>query len=585
MRKTKIVCTIGPASENKDVFKELVKSGLNVARLNFSHGDHEEHLVRIKNIKAVREELKVPVAILLDTKGPEIRTGKFSEPEVTLQEGQKFIITTRDIMGNQDICNVSYTGLPKDVTEGNSILIDDGLVELEVTKVINDTDIECLVKNSGIVKNHKGVNVPGVKINLPAITEKDKKDIEFGIENDIDFIAASFVRKASDVLAIRKILEDNRAEHIHIISKIENQEGMDNLEEIIEVSDGIMVARGDLGVEIPTEEVPLAQKRMIQLCNKAGKPVITATQMLDSMIRNPRPTRAEVTDVANAIFDGTDAIMLSGETAAGKYPIEAVKMMANIATRTEAAINYRELLRRKSIEKEITVTDAISHATCNTASDLEASAIITATSSGYTAKMVSKFKPKAPIIAATTTERVRRRLTLTWGVETVLIEVMQSTDDVIEGAVAGALDKGLIKRGDLVVITAGVPVGFTGTTNLIKVHIVGDVLVSGMGVGKRAATGRVVIVNDNNYATVQFNEGDILVSRATDKEIVPLMELAGAVITEEGGLTSHAAIVGLNLSKPTVVGAEGATYKLKDGDIVTVDSATGLIYSGKTRVL
>ncbi|KAB3536321.1 pyruvate kinase [Alkaliphilus pronyensis] len=585
MRKTKIVCTIGPASENKDVFRELVKNGLNVARLNFSHGDHKEHLNRIENIKAIRDELDVPVALLLDTKGPEIRTGKFSVPEVQLEEGQKFTLTIRDVLGNNEICNITYTGLPKDVVKGNSILIDDGLVELEVEKVLNDTDIECIVKNAGVVKNHKGVNVPGVKINLPAITTKDREDIEFGIENDIDFIAASFVRKASDVLAIRKILEDNGAEHIHIISKIENQEGLDNLEEIIEVSDGIMVARGDLGVEIPTEEVPLAQKRMIQLCNKAGKPVITATQMLDSMIRNPRPTRAEVTDVANAIFDGTDAIMLSGETAAGKYPVEAVSMMANIAKTTEAAINYRELLRTKAIDKEITVTDAISHATCNTAMDLEASAIITATSSGYTAKMVSKFKPKAPIIAATTTNRIRRRLSLTWGVETVLTDVMESTDDVIDGAVSMALNKALIKRGDLVVITAGVPVGVTGTTNLIKVHIVGDVLVSGMGVGKRSATGKVVIVNESNYDSVDFNTGDILVAKATDKEVVPLMELAAAVITEEGGLTSHAAIVGLNLLKPTVVGADGATTKLKNGDIITVDAATGLIYSGKTRVL
>ncbi|WP_026476726.1 pyruvate kinase [Alkaliphilus transvaalensis] len=584
MRKTKIVCTIGPASENKEIFSQLVQQGLNVARLNFSHGDHEEHAKRIHTIKEVREELNIPVAILLDTKGPEIRTGKFKDPEVYLEEGQEFTITTRDILGDTTICAVSYDGLPNDVKEGNSILIDDGLIELEVKKVVNETDILCVVKNAGVVKNHKGVNVPGVSINLPAITEKDKRDIEFGIKMDIDFIAASFVRKAADVLAIRRILELNNAEHIHIISKIENQEGVDNLEEIIEVSDGIMVARGDLGVEIPTEEVPLVQKEMIRLCNKAGKPVITATQMLDSMIRNPRPTRAEVTDVANAIFDGTDAIMLSGETAAGKYPLEAVRMMADIAKRTEAAINYEELLKSKSIEKEITVTDAISHATCSTATDLQASAIITATSSGYTARMVSKFRPKAPIIAATVSERIRRRMTLMWGVYTVLTEPLQSTDDVIEVSVRRALENNLIRRGDLVVITAGVPVGVVGTTNLIKVHIVGDVVVSGIGVGKKAVTGKVVVINDASQKD-QFNVGDILVVQSTDKEMVSLIEMAGAVITEEGGLTSHGAIVGLHFGKPTIVGVADATSKLKTGDIVTVDSATGLVYSGKTRVM
>jgi len=584
MRKTKIVCTIGPACEEKEVFTSLVKQGLNVARLNFSHGSHEEHQKRIETIKAVREELKTPIAILLDTKGPEIRTGKFKDPEVHLVDGQEFTITTRDILGDNTICNVSYEGIAQDVKEGDQILIDDGLIGLRVTKIVSETDILCKVENAGVVKNNKGINIPGVKINLPAITPKDKGDIEFGIRMDIDFIAASFVRKASDVLEIKKILEENNAEHIQIISKIENQEGVDNLEEIIEISDGIMVARGDLGVEIPSEEIPLVQKRMIKLCNIAGKPVITATQMLDSMMRNPRPTRAEVTDVANAIFDGTDAIMLSGETAAGKYPLESVKMMAQIARRTEAAIDYRSLLNSKLMDKQITVTDAISHATCNTALDLEASAIITATSSGYTARMVSKFKPQAPIIAATVSERIRRRLCLSWGVETVLTQQLKSTDDVIDMSVEKALENKLIKRGDLVVITAGVPVGVVGTTNLIKVHIVGDVLVSGAGVGKKAVTGRVVVIEENGAAP-DFKQGDILVTVATDKELIPLIEMAGGIITEEGGLTSHAAIVGLHYGLPTVVGANDATQILKTGDIITVDAATGLIYSGKTRVL
>lgn len=585
MKKTKIVCTIGPASENKEVFKQLVLNGLNVARLNFSHGSHEEHRERIEMIKEVREELNEPVAILLDTKGPEIRTGKFKDPEVELKEGQKFTVTTRDVLGDHSICSVSYKGLANDVKPGDTILIDDGLVGLRVENIVDGTDIECTVENAGVVKNNKGVNVPGVKINLPAITEKDISDIKFGIEMDIDFIAASFVRKAADVLAIREILEAENADHIQIISKIENQEGMDNLDEIIEVSDGLMVARGDLGVEIPTEEIPLAQKEMIKKCNKAGKPVITATQMLDSMIRNPRPTRAEVTDVANAIFDGTDAIMLSGETAAGKYPIDAVKVMANIAKRAEASIDYHNLLKTKSIEREISVTDAISHATCTTAADLDASAILTATSSGYTTRMVSKFRPSAPIIAATTKESVRRRLSLIWGVQSILTEQLQSTDDIINISVQKALEAKLINNGDLIVITAGVPVGVAGTTNLIKVHIVGEVILTGTGIGRKAATGRVVVIDDLNGDYSKVQKGDILVTRFTDKDMVEAMERAGAIITEEGGLTSHSAIVGLNLGKPTLVGAHMATEKLKDGDIVTVDTIRGLVYSGETRVL
>ncbi|SMP45525.1 pyruvate kinase [Anoxynatronum buryatiense] len=585
MKRTKIVCTLGPASESKEVFKELVTHGLNVARLNFSHGSHEEHKKRIDVIKEVRREMKIPVAILLDTKGPEIRTGKFELPEVMLEEGQTFTITTRDVLGTQEICNVSYEGLPGDVSAGSQILIDDGLVGLEVLEVKDETDIVCRVLNGGIVKNHKGVNVPNVSINLPAITPKDRADIEFGIENGIDFIAASFVRKSADVLAIREILEQNNAGYIQIISKIENQEGMDNLDEIIEASDGIMVARGDLGVEIPTEEVPLAQKSMIRKCNKVGKPVITATQMLDSMIRNPRPTRAEVTDVANAIFDGTDAIMLSGETAAGKYPVDAVKTMSVIARRTESAIDYRELLRSKDLNKETSITDAISNATCNIAMDLGASAIVTATSSGYTARMVSKFRPAQIIVAATTDKRVTRQLSLSWGVYSVLTSHLESTDDIIDTSIAKALECELIQRGDLVVITAGVPVGVSGTTNLIKAHIVGEVLVAGMGIGKRAATGRVRFVTSDPETWKGFEDGDILVAAMTDADLVPLMNRAGAIVTEAGGLTSHAAVVGLNLEKPTVVGVTDALTTLKPGDLVTVDSGSGQIYSGRTQVL
>ena len=463
IKKTKIVCTLGPASENEETLRELIKNGLNVCRLNFSHGSHEEHKGRMDLVKKLREELNMPTAILLDTKGPEIRTGKFDVPEVFLEEGQTFTITMKDVIGDKERCTVSYKGLANDVKPGDTILIDDGLVGLTVKEVNND-DIVCEVQNSGIVKNHKGVNVPGVKVNLPAITEKDRSDIEFGIEQGIDFIAASFVRKVSDVLAIREILEENNAEHIKIISKIENQEGVENLDEIIEVSDGIMVARGDLGVEIPTEEIPVVQKLMIKKCNEAGKPVITATQMLDSMIRNPRPTRAEVTDVANAIYDGTDAIMLSGETAAGKYPVEAVKTMATIAKRAEETMRNR----RDKINKSKNVTDAISYATCTTAMDLEAKAILSSTASGHTARMVSKFRPDCPIVATTSNESVRRELALTWGVLPLLREKSANIDQVIVNSIEAAKTSNYVSKDDVVVITAG----GGETTNLIKVETV-----------------------------------------------------------------------------------------------------------------
>ncbi len=471
LKRTKIVCTLGPASQNEEILTQLVENGLNVCRMNFSHGSHEEHKGRMDLVKKVRENLNKPIAILLDTKGPEIRTGNFDQPEVLLEEGQKFTITMNDVMGTKEMCTVSYKGLANDVVVGDTILIDDGLVGLKVEE-INGDEIVCTVENSGIVKNHKGVNVPGVKINLPALTDKDVSDIEFGISQGIDFIAASFVRKVSDVLAIREILERNNATHIQIISKIENQEGVDNIDSILEVSDGIMVARGDLGVEIPTEEIPLAQKMMIRKCNKAGKPVITATQMLDSMMRNPRPTRAEVTDVANAIYDGTDAIMLSGETAAGKYPVEAVRTMATVAKRAEETLKYNEILKNKKVEDH-NVTNAISHATCTTAMALDASSIITFTSSGHTARMVSKFRPQCPIIATTQDEGVMRRLALTWGVYPVKTSNVGSTDEIITNSIESTKSRNFVQEGNTVVITAGAPVGKTGTTNLIKIETIG----------------------------------------------------------------------------------------------------------------
>ncbi|MEG0842810.1 MAG: pyruvate kinase [Romboutsia sp.] len=581
-KKTKIVCTLGPASQSEETLTQLVESGLNVCRFNFSHGSHEEHKERFDMAKKVREKLNKPVAILLDTKGPEIRTGNFDVPEVLLEEGQKFTITMNDVMGNQEMCTVSYKDLVKDVKSGDFILIDDGLVGLRVQEISGD-DIHCIVENSGIVKNHKGVNVPGVSINLPAITTKDISDIEFGIKEGIDFIAASFVRKAGDVLAIREILEKNNATNIQIISKIENQEGVDNLDEILKVSDGIMVARGDLGVEIPTEEMPIVQKMMIKKCNELAKPVITATQMLDSMMRNPRPTRAEVTDVANAIYDGTDAIMLSGETAAGKYPVESVKMMATIAKRTEETLDYANLLQKNS-KNNSTVTDAISHATCATAVDLDASAIISSTSSGYTARMVSKFRPKAPIIATTESDRVMRQVSLSWGVYPVKCAQAGNTDEVIENSIAAAKNAEYIGNGELVVITAGVPVGVSGTTNLIKVHVTSEEIVQGVGVGSKTIEGKVRVLKSGETCE-DFNAGDILVTTMTDIEMNSCIEKASAIITEDGGMTSHAAIVGLSLNKPVVLSAKNIINSVEDGEIVTVDASRGVVYRGSSRVL
>lgn len=580
-KKTKIVCTIGPASESIDTLKELIKSGLNVCRLNFSHGNYEEHGKRIDNIKAARNEMKLPIAILLDTKGPEIRTGKFSSPEVNLVEGQNFIITMEEVLGDETKCTVSYKELVNDVKPGNQILIDDGLVGLAV-KEIKGQEILCIVQNAGTIKDNKGVNVPNVKINLPAITPKDKKDIEFGIEQGIDFIAASFVRKASDVLAIREILEENNATNIQIISKIENQEGVDNIDEILEVSDGLMVARGDLGVEIPTEDIPIVQKELIKKCNILGKPVITATQMLDSMIRNPRPTRAEVTDVANAIFDGTDAIMLSGETAAGKYPLESVKTMASIAIRAEQTLDYEELLKTKVKLRQLNITNAISHATCTTAIDLKASAIITATASGYTARMVSSYRPSAPIIAATNSEMVMRQMGLVWGVYPLLAEKGLSTDDVFEKSVQSALDMDYISSGDLVVITAGVPVGIAGTTNLINVHIASEILIRGVGVGTTNISGRARLITDSN---MEIEQGDIIVASSTDKDMMNIINKASAIITEEGGLTSHAAVVGVSLGIPVIVSASNALKLIEDNETITIDAQSGLVYKGEVKML
>lgn len=584
MRKTKIVCTIGPSSESLENTKKLIQAGMNVARLNFSHGDFEEHGNRIKNIGLANKELGTSVAILLDTKGPEIRLGKLKEEPIELVQGDAITLTTEEILGDRTRIPVTYSNLPNDLSVGSTVLIDDGLIGLTVES-IDGTEIHCRIVNSGPIKSKKGVNVPGVKISLPGITEKDANDIVFGIEQGIDFIAASFVRKASDVLEIRELLEKHNAGHIQIISKIENQEGVDNLDEILEVSDGLMVARGDLGVEIPAEEVPLVQKTMIKKCNRAGKPVITATQMLDSMQRNPRPTRAEASDVANAIFDGTDAIMLSGETAAGKYPVESVQTMSRIAERAESALEYREIFTKQANAQQTSVTEAISQAVANSALDLNAKAIITSTQSGFTARMVSKYRPKAPIIAVTPDEKVMRRLALGWGVIPVKGADADTTDAMFENAVQGAMNTGILSLGDTVVITAGVPIGRAGTTNLMKIHHIGELLAKGQGIGSQTVTGKIVIARTPQEAISKVGKGDILVAVSTDKEYMPAFEKAGAVITEQGGITSHAAVCGLNLSIPVILGVSGATESFKDSMEVTVYGETGFIYSGQSKVL
>ncbi|WP_297281941.1 pyruvate kinase [uncultured Anaerococcus sp.] len=585
LKKTKIVCTIGPSSESPEVLEQLIENGMNVARLNFSHGSHEEHLGKIKNIRKVRRKLNKPIAIMLDTKGPEIRTGNFNVDEVFLKPDDVFTLTTRDVEGTENIVSVSYEGLPDDVSVGSNIYIDDGLVQLEVTEIKDGTDVICRVLNNGVLSNHKGVNLPGSKTNLPAITPKDIEDIKFGIENDIDLIAASFVRKKEDVYDIRRILEDNGGEHIKIISKIESQEGVDNLEEIIEASDGIMVARGDLGVEIRTELIPIVQKEMIRRANLAAKPVITATQMLDSMIRNPRPTRAETTDVANAIIDGTDCVMLSGETAGGKYPVEAVKTMRNICITTELSDDFIEKIYETDISASNTTTNAIAKNTCEIANELDAKAIISCTASGNTSRIISKFKPKTNTIAATTTDRVARQLSVVWGVYPIVIQEAQETDELIERAIFGAINEGFASEGDLTVVTAGIPLGISGTSNLIKVHTIGDIITSGTGIGTKSVSGKVCLASTKKELEEKFEEGDIIVAKFTDADITEYIQKSSAIVTEEGGLTSHTAIAAVHFSLPAVVGAFNIRNLVKDGDTITVDPIGGVIYKGEAKVI
>ncbi len=577
LRKTKIICTLGPATEDERVLRRLMLGGMNAARFNFSHCTHEDAAKKLEAVTRLREELGLPIATILDTKGPEIRVKTFENGPIELESGATFTLTTREVAGDDKVVSITYKNLPKDLKPGARVLIDDGLVEMRAEHV-SETDIVCTVLNGGRVSNHKGINVPGTRLSMPFISEQDRSDIIFGIENGFDYIAASFTRSAEDILAIRHILKEYHCQTMNIIAKIENMEGVENIDEILRVVDGIMVARGDMGVEIPFEDVPVLQKQLIQKSYMAGKQVVTATQMLDSMIKNPRPTRAEATDVANAIYDGTSCIMLSGETAAGKYPVEALETMVRIAEKAEQSINYiKRFNSRDNSDVAFDVTNAISHATCTTAHDLGAKAIVTVTKSGVTARQLSKFRPLYPIVGCTTQEHVWRQLNLSWGVFPMLIDEVSDTDALFERAVDAAEETGLVKSGDLVVITAGVPLGISGTTNMMKVHVVGHVLLTGEGVTEECVSARLCVCKHLEEIPKHFRDGDILVVPETDNSIVEYLRRCSGIITEMEGANTHAAIVGLAMDKPVLTGATHATDILKSGAVVCLDAKAGRV--------
>ena len=580
MRKTKIICTLGPSTDKDGVLRELVANGMNVARFNFSHGSHEEHKGRLDNLKAIRAELGKPVAALLDTKGPEIRLKEFKNGVEMLEAGQTFTLTTREVEGTKEICSITYKDLPQDVHEGGTIMLDDGLIKLRVTNV-TDTDITCEVLNSGKIKTKKGVNVPGVHLSMPYLSQRDRDDIIFGVQQGFDFIAASFVRTAQDVYDIRNLLNQYDS-NIRIIAKIENREGVNNIDSILAAADAVMVARGDLGVEIDFTELPGIQKSVIDRSFSFGKPIVTATQMLDSMMVNPRPTRAEISDVANAIYDGTSAIMLSGETAAGAYPVEALKTMSAIAERTENEVHYRDNRLVDASNGQISVSDATAHAACLTAKDVNASAIVTVSESGNTARLLSKYRPAQPIIACVMSEQVQRQLAISWGITPLMMALAHSTDELIEMSTSLARENGYLHDGELAVVTAGVPVGVSGTTNMIKIHMIGNCLATGVGIGPEGsalanATGKACVCHNLDELRAKFKPGMVLVVSSTSNEMLSYVRDAAALVVEEAGLNSHAAIAGKALLKPTIVGAVGATAHIRDGLMVAVDCAHGSV--------
>lgn len=576
MRKTKIVCTIGPACDSQDMIEKLAIAGMNVARLNMSHADHTHTAVTIKNLRIVSEALGKPIGILADLQGPKIRIGTISET-ADLKPGQDYTLTTRDVPGNSREVSLPFKELPQSVKPGETLLLDDGLIELKV-EAVTGTDINTKVVRGGELKSKKGINLPHTSIKIPSITEKDVNDLEFAIDQDVDMVAMSFVRKPEDVLGLRKKIEERGAE-LPIISKIEKHEGVRNIDGIMDVVDGVMVARGDLGIEIPMAEVPIVQKMIIHKCNARGIPVITATQMLDSMIRNPIPTRAEATDVANAVFDGTDALMLSGETAFGEYPLKAVETMARIAKYTEDSTYYKHAIAAKTPKPSLSITDAVALSTTESARVLKAQAIITATQTGYSARKVAKYRPQMPILAVTNDQRVINRLTLSWAVMPLKIGSPGDLDELIHDSVDACLQKGYIKNGDLVVITAGVLTGIPGGTNIMKIHVVAKEIARGIGVGKEIVKGTTRLIRTPaDFGNLR--SGDIAVVKEVDVDHIDDVKRARAILSEESGLTSYSAIIGRELNIPVVVGLKNATKLLHDGTDITVDTVRGLIYEG-----
>ncbi len=590
MRKTKIICTIGPATTDEKILKELMLTGMNVARLNFSHGTHEDHLKTINKIKKLRKELQLPIGILLDTKGPEIRTKLFENDKAELIPGKEVRIVQEDVLGTAERFSVTYKDIASDLQVGSRILIDDGLITLQV-KQIKGKDVISEVIHGGTVSNNKSINLPGVSLNLPSLTAQDEADIKFAIDNDVDFIAASFVRRASDVLAIRRILKMENCDTIDLIAKIENQEGVNNFDNILQVSDGVMVARGDLGVEIPEYEVPTIQKKLIRSAFQNGKISITATEMLDSMIRNPRPTRAEVSDVANAVIDGTSAIMLSGETAMGKYPIDALRTMSNIALHTEKKFDYWQSFRKMEIDVSKNVADAVSHACCSAAYELDAKAIVAITHSGRTARLVSRFRPACPIVAPTVSFSACNRLALSWGVIPYRIDVLKDTDQLFSISEELCRDEGFAKDGDVLVISCGTPVGLSGTTNTMKITTVGSAFTKGTSLPSALSADRISgdvfnfseVTGDLNEASsiediyADFKKGSIFVCSSTQQNLLPFIRNAKAVIVEDQDPESHTVTVCDALQIPLVYGAENATKLLHHGQMILIDMQTGLI--------
>ncbi len=587
MKKTKIVSTLGPASTSVDTIVKLIEAGANIFRFNFSHGDHEEHLGRYNMVKEAEKITGKSVGILLDTKGAEIRTTVQKDGNQEYHTGDKARISMdASLETTKEKIAVTYPGLYDDVHVGGHVLFDDGLLDFKIDEK-DDENRELVVHatNNGVLGSRKGTNAPGVSINLPGITEKDASDIRFGLESmNINYIAASFVRKPQDVLDIRELLEEKNMEDVQIFPKIESQEGIDNTDEILKVSDGIMIARGDMGVEIPAENVPLVQKTLIKKCNALGKPVITATQMLDSMIEKPRPTRAEASDVANAVWDGTDATMLSGESANGDYPVEAVATMAKIDQKAENAMADDGNLQINTFDQS-DVTETVAAAVARAAKNVGVKTIVAATQSGYTARMISKYRPDADILAITFDERVRRGLMVNWGVHPIVAERPATTDEMFELAANKAVDLGFAKEGDLILVTAGVPVGESGTTNMMKLQLIGSKLASGQGVGDETVIGKAVVATSADEANQKAVEGGILVTKTTDKDYLPAIEKSSALVVENGGLTSHAAVVGISMGIPVIVGVQNATSILSDDELITVDSRRGIIYHGASNSL